>query len=97
MRSPNLAEAAEDRKFSVTEMTARLDQCCESRRVRGKLDYSGIAFELVPVTFTIPELRHVFAIVTGKEMDPGNFRRRFNRMIENGVLEKAPGKRITVS
>jgi 8-oxo-dGTP diphosphatase len=66
-------------------------------RVRGKLDYSDIAFELVPVTFTIPELRHVFAIVTGKEMDPGNFRRRFNRMIENGVLEKAPGKRITVS
>jgi 8-oxo-dGTP diphosphatase len=66
-------------------------------RVRNKLDYSDIAFELVPLTFTIPELRHVFAIVTGKEMDPGNFRRRFNRMIDNGVLEKAPGKRITVS
>lgn len=66
-------------------------------RVRGKLDYSPIAFELVPMTFTIPELRHVFAIVTGKEMDPGNFRRRFNRMMETGVLEKAPGKRITVS
>lgn len=66
-------------------------------RVRGKLDYSDIAFELVPVTFTIPELRHVYSIVTGKEMDPGNFRRRFNRMIDNGVLEKAPGKRITVS
>ncbi len=65
-------------------------------RVRGKLDYSDIAFELVPMTFTIPELRHVFAIVTGKQMDPGNFRRRFNRMMENGVLEKAPGKRITV-
>jgi 8-oxo-dGTP diphosphatase len=66
-------------------------------RIRGKLDYSDIAFELVPLTFTIPELRHVFAIVTGKEMDPGNFRRRFNRMLEDGVLEKAPGKRITVS
>lgn len=66
-------------------------------RVRRKLDYSDIAFELVPMTFTIPELRHVYAIVTGKEMDPGNFRRRFNRMIETGVLEKAPGKRITVS
>ncbi|MBK7858048.1 MAG: NUDIX hydrolase [Archangiaceae bacterium] len=66
-------------------------------RVRGKLDYSDIAFELVPVTFTIPELRHVYAIVAGREVDPGNFRRRFNRMMENGVLEKAPGKRITVS
>jgi 8-oxo-dGTP diphosphatase len=66
-------------------------------RVRGKLEYTDICFELVPLTFTIPELRHVFAVVTGKEMDPGNFRRRFNRMMENGVLEKAPGKRITVS
>src|SRR4051812_35299680 len=66
-------------------------------RIRGKLDYSPIAFELVPMTFTIPELRHVFAIITDKEMDPGNFRRRFNRMLEDGLLEKAPGKRITVS
>jgi 8-oxo-dGTP diphosphatase len=66
-------------------------------RVRGKLDYTAIAFELVPVTFTIPELRHVFATVNGKRVDPGNFRRQFNRMIETGVLEQAPGKRITVS
>ncbi len=66
-------------------------------RVRAKLEYGSIAFELVPLTFTIPELRNVFSIVTGKEMDPGNFRRRFNRMLEENVLEKAPGKRITVS
>lgn len=66
-------------------------------RIRGKLEYSNIAFDLVPTTFTIPELRSVHAIVLGKEMDPGNFRRRFNRMLEDGVLEKAPGKRITTS
>lgn len=66
-------------------------------RVRSKLDYSNIAFELVPLTFTIPDLRHVFAIVTGAEMDPGNFRRRFNRMLEAGQIEKAPGKRVTAS
>src|SRR4051812_7586422 len=32
-------------------------------RVRGKLDYSNLAFDLVPLTFTIPELRTVFSIV----------------------------------
>jgi 8-oxo-dGTP diphosphatase len=66
-------------------------------RVRGKLDYSHIAFDLVPLTFTIPELRHVFSVVLDRQMDPGNFRRRFNRMLEDGLIEKAPGKRITAS
>lgn len=66
-------------------------------RIRGKLDYTNIAFDLVPATFTIPELRHVFSVVLDRPMDPGNFRRRFNRMLEDGVLEKAPGKRITAS
>ncbi|MGA9523025.1 MAG: hypothetical protein WBV82_16270, partial [Myxococcaceae bacterium] len=52
-------------------------------------------FELVPRTFTIPELRSVFEVVKGQPYDPGNFRRKFNRLMEDGVLEKAPGKRIT--
>ena len=66
-------------------------------RIRSKLDYANIAFELVPLTFTIPDLRHVYAIVTGTPIDPGNFRRRFNRMLEMGQIEKAPGKRVTAS
>ncbi len=53
------------------------------------------SFELVPRTFTIPELRSVFEVVKGQPYDPGNFRRKFNRLMEDGVLEKAPGKRIT--
>lgn len=66
-------------------------------RIRGKLEYSDIAFDLVPLTFTIPELRHVHSIVLDKEMDPGNFRRKFNRMLDDGLIEQAPGKRITAS
>jgi len=67
------------------------------RRVRAGLESSGVAFDLVPLTFTIPELRNVHAIVLDKEMDPGNFRRKFNRMLEDGLIEQAPGKRITTS
>ncbi|MHB8872482.1 MAG: NUDIX hydrolase [Myxococcaceae bacterium] len=66
-------------------------------RIRGKLDYSDLAFNLVPQTFTIPELRSVHQIVTGAPQDPGNFRRRFNRMLDDGLIAKAPGKRITAS
>jgi 8-oxo-dGTP diphosphatase len=66
-------------------------------RVRTEVESSDIAFDLVPFTFTIPELRNVHAIVLDKEMDPGNFRRKFNRMLEDGLIEQAPGKRITTS
>ena len=66
-------------------------------RIRGKIDYSDIAFELVPPTFTIPELRAVHEVVKGVVYDPGNFRRRFQRMLTDGIIEAAPGKRVTVS
>jgi 8-oxo-dGTP diphosphatase len=72
-----------------------LDRAAE--RIRGKLDYSDIAFELVPETFTIPELRSVHEVIKGTTYDPGNFRRRFQRMLADGIIQQAPGKRITAS
>lgn len=64
-------------------------------RIRGKIDYSNIAFELVPETFSIPELRAVHEVIKGTSYDPGNFRRRFKRMLTDGIIAPAPGKRIT--
>ncbi len=66
-------------------------------RLRGKIDYSTIAFELVPETFTIAELRAVLEVAKGERYDPGNFRRRFHRMLDEKIIEKAPGKRVTAS
>lgn len=66
-------------------------------RVAERIDASSIAASLVPKTFTVPELRHVHATLTGKKQDPGNFRRKFERMVESGLIEQAPGKRITTS
>lgn len=67
------------------------------KRIRGKVDYSDIAFELVPETFSIPELRAVYEVIKGTTYDPGNFRRRFHRMVTDGIIEEAIGKRITKS
>ncbi len=64
-------------------------------RVRDRIDESPIAFELVPPTFSIPELRAVYEVIKGAPYDPGNFRRRFQRMVDDGLIEQAPGKRIT--
>jgi 8-oxo-dGTP diphosphatase len=64
-------------------------------RIRGKIDYAPIAFELVPPTFTVPELRAVHEAIKGRAYDPSNFRRRFQRMLTDGVIEEAEGKRHT--
>ena len=66
-------------------------------RVVERIDSTSIARNLVPKTFTIPELRHVHALLKGKAQDAGNFRRKFERMLEDGILQQAPGKRITAS
>jgi 8-oxo-dGTP diphosphatase len=66
-------------------------------RARTRIDESSIAFELVPETFTIPELRAVYEVIKGAPQDAGNFRKRFFRMMDDGVLEPAPGKRVTAS
>jgi len=67
------------------------------QRIRGKLDYSPIGFQLVPKTFTVAELRAVYEAVQGRNYDPGNFRRRFKRMQTDGIIEPAPGKRQTLT
>lgn len=64
-------------------------------RIRGKIDYSPIAFALLPETFTTTELREVHEAIKGTQYDASNFRRRFKRMVTDGVLEQAPGKRLT--
>ncbi len=52
-------------------------------RLRAKLGYTNIAFHLVPSTFTISELQHVYESILGQPMDKRNFRRR---MIASGIL-----------
>lgn len=70
---------------------------CAIDRIRADLDRSHLAFELVPETFTIQQLRAVHEVVRGAPIDPGNFRKRFLRMIDDGILEQARGKRLTAS
>lgn len=68
-----------------------------TKRVAEQLETTAIAKSLVGSTFTIPELRGAFESVTGKQLDHGNFRRKFNALVLSGVVERAPGKRATAS
>lgn len=64
-------------------------------RIAGKIEYDlRLAMSLVPRSFTKAELRRVFEVVTGNDYDKSNFNKRFNRMIEDGVIVDAPGMRL---
>jgi len=54
------------------------------KRVRGKLDYSPIGFQLLPETFTLLELLRVHETVLGRPLNKDSFRRR---MLATGQLE----------
>jgi len=61
------------------------------RRLRGKLDYSDIAFALLPEIFTLRDLQGVHEAILGTPLNKPAFRRR---MLDGGRLE-ATGERET--
>lgn len=64
-------------------------------QLQHRLATSGIAFQLVPTAFTIGDLRDVWAAILGIPQDPGNFRRRFVRMLSDGIIRETPEFRKT--
>jgi len=58
-------------------------------RLRGKLDYSDVAFALLPERFTLRALQNVHEAVLGRALNKPAFRRR---MLDTGKLE-ATGER----
>jgi 8-oxo-dGTP diphosphatase len=53
-------------------------------RIRGKLDYTTIAFELMPREFTLTELQRVYEIILGRSIAKPAFRRR---ILDAGVVK----------
>lgn len=44
-------------------------------RLRTKVEYSRVAHGFLDEQFTLAQLREVYEVILGKELDPGNFRR----------------------
>lgn len=45
-------------------------------RLRNKLEYTSVGFELLPETFTLTELQQVYEAILGRSLDKRNFRRK---------------------
>ncbi len=52
-------------------------------RLRGKLSYRPIGFELLPKKFALSQLQHVYEVVLERELDKRNFRKK---VLATGLL-----------
>jgi len=59
-------------------------------RVRAKLDYTNIAYGLLPDEFTVRDLQATYEAILGRGLDRRNFRKR---MISNGIIESTETRR----
>ena len=60
------------------------------QRLRYKLEYTAVGFELLPAAFTLSELQTAYEIILGERLDKRNFRRK---ILGAGVIEEAGGYR----
>ena len=63
-------------------------------RLRNKIEYTDIAFSLMPEQFTLTQLQQVYEVILGKELLKANFRRKIADMvIETNEYTKDAGHR----
>jgi 8-oxo-dGTP diphosphatase len=60
------------------------------RRLRYKLEYTAVGFELLPNEFTLSNLQYTYELILGEKLDKRNFRRR---ILAAAVIEPTPHQR----
>lgn len=58
------------------------------QRLRYKLEYSAVGFQLLPSAFTLSSLQRAYETVLGEKLDKRNFRRR---ILQANVIEETGG------
>jgi 8-oxo-dGTP diphosphatase len=68
-------------------------------RLRSKLEYTTLAFQLLPEVFSILELKHIYEQILGEELDKGNFYRKIkdaNVLEDTGMRREGRGRPTTL-
>lgn len=63
-------------------------------KIRNKISYQPIAFELLPEKFTLTQLQHLYEVILNKKLDKRNFRKK---MLNYGILRELDEKQKGVS
>ena len=83
------SDAADARWFPITDLPPlafdhRKIAEYAHERIRNKLDYTNVGFELLPDRFTLTELQLVHEAILGQALDKRNFRRK---IIQKGIVK----------
>jgi len=60
-------------------------------RLKGKVKYEPIGFELIPELFTLSQLQHLYEVILDQTLDKRNFRKKLlstGLLIETDEIEK---------
>ncbi len=90
------APGREARWFPMAGLPSLAGDCMDIltyalRRLRYKLEYTAVGFQLLPQEFTLTELQHTYEIILGEKLDKRNFRRR---MLQSGIIEQTAQRRL---
>lgn len=64
------------------------------QKIRNRISYQPIAFELLPEKFTLTQLQHLYEVILNKKLDKRNFRKK---MLNYGILKELDEKQKGVS
>jgi 8-oxo-dGTP diphosphatase len=95
VRLEGAGEVTQARWFPVNELPSlafdhNLIVADALRRLRYKLEYTAVGFELLPEEFTLSSLQYTYELILGEKLDKRNFRRR---ILEANVIEPTPHHR----
>jgi 8-oxo-dGTP diphosphatase len=84
-------DAANAAWFSITDLPGLAfdhEKIVESalKRLRGKVRYQPIGFELLPAKFTLTQLQRMYEIILERELDKRNFRKKILSLGDGGLL-----------
>ncbi|MDX1665415.1 MAG: NUDIX domain-containing protein [Candidatus Promineifilaceae bacterium] len=88
-------DAADSRWFSTSDLPelafdhAKILTYAQTR-LRYKLEYTALGFELLPDEFTLSDLQHAYELILGEELDKRNFRRK---ILSAEIIEETGEKR----
>ena len=63
-------------------------------RLRNKLSYTTVGFQLLPQRFTLSELQRVYEVILGREIDKRNFRRKVELL---GIVKPTREQRASIT
>jgi 8-oxo-dGTP diphosphatase len=94
------SDAQEAKWFAVTDLPSLAFDHSEilstaHNRLKGKLEYTSLGFELLPELFTLTELQEVHEAILGYPLDKRNFRRRMEmqHLVEETEERKPTGRK----